>query len=325
MIKVYNGCIDVYRHQADLRLKRRPSEPSAARCGSERETAHGRWPSQFKSLCLRHCNYSVTTLLGNGLAVSRILLSACFVSCFALIHSHTSLFLFSLLFTVHPSCIFPIRPSIPIIYSNHYCISRSLLLSKRLHHPFRGLRNATPRRALASLRCDTLSLGALAYPLLGLPLLQAGRPRSHTPTAYAHSLIHSFIHISPLRQPWRPTQSHRNPPDRRIRLRATSDQVPRTRLQRTKKRAVSSNIHSTLRHVITQHHETHLNTTQHGISRSAAQHGAHAYDHDDAQSRGHDLRRLHFRRRVRIAALGRRGIRFRQLGHGARRRVARRQ
>ena len=191
MIKVYNGCIDVYRHQADLRLKRRPSEPSAARCGSERETAHGRWPSQFKSLCLRHCNYSVTTLLGNGLAVSRILLSACFVSCFALIHSHTSLFLFSLLFTVHPSCIFPIRPSIPIVYSNHYCISRSLLLSKRLHHPFRGLRNATPRRALASLRCDTHLLVLSPTHFL---VSHCSRPAAHGHTHLLHTPIRSYIH-----------------------------------------------------------------------------------------------------------------------------------
>jgi hypothetical protein len=93
---------------------------------------------------------------------------------------------------------------------------------------------ATPRRALASLRCDTLSSWYRAYPLLGPRLLQAGLLRhTHPPTAYTRSLIHSFthtfIHISLLRPPpqlWRGTQTHRHPAARRIRLRAQHPTSP---------------------------------------------------------------------------------------------------
>jgi hypothetical protein len=99
----------------------------------------------------------------------------------------TSLSLFSFTFTLLAFSLF--------IHRIHCALRSLLLLLNRPHHPFRGLRrHATPR--LASLRCDTLSSWSRAYPLLGLRLLQASLPQAHPPTAYTHSLIHSFTYYS---------------------------------------------------------------------------------------------------------------------------------
>jgi hypothetical protein len=144
--------------------------------------------------CLRHFHYSVTSLLGNERAVSRICCPL--VSCFALIHSLTPCFYFPF---HSPFLHFPYS----IIISNHFfqpfaSISRSLLLSKRLHHPFRGLRrHATPRPRFAALRHPIFLVSTLPTTW---PSIAPGRPltgtHTHTPTAYTHSLIHSFTYYS---------------------------------------------------------------------------------------------------------------------------------
>jgi hypothetical protein len=183
--------------------------------------------------CLRHFHYSVTSLLGNERAVSRICCPL--VSCFALIHSLTPCFYFPF---HSPFLHFPYS----IIISNHFfqpfaSISRSLLLSKRLHHPFRGLRrHATPRprfqAATPYLLVNTLPTSC--------SLIAPGRPPTvtHRPTdTPIHSYIHS--HIAPTTAL---AKQHTLTGTPRIGAFALA-QVPRTRLQRTKKPAVSNTAH----------------------------------------------------------------------------------
>jgi hypothetical protein len=114
---------------------------------------------------------------------------------------------------------------------------------------------ATPRRALASLRCDTLSSWYRAYPLLGPRLLQAGLLRH---THLLHTPIHSYIHshITPTTTTTavarnRDTPASRGSAHSPSRANIRTDKSLGIGLQRTKKRTVSN----TARHNTT--------TTQH--------------------------------------------------------------
>jgi hypothetical protein len=111
------------------------------------------------------------------------------------IHSFTCL-LVPILPYFHSPCIFPIRPSHSILlsfaYLGAYCLQIACII--RLGD---SERHATPRPRFAALRHPIFLVSTLPTTW---PSIAPGRPltgtHTHTPTAYTHSLIHSFTYYS---------------------------------------------------------------------------------------------------------------------------------
>ena len=176
------------------------------------------------------------------------------------IHSPTTCLLVPILLPTHLSCIFPIRPSRYSFILSTTASHRSLLLSNRLHHPFRGLRrrHATPRPRFAALRHPIFLVSSLPTTW---PSIALGRPpTAHPPTAYTHSLIHSFTyHSYDHHHSCGEEQRHTGIP----RLGAfafarkhPNRQVPRNRITKNKEtdcQQHSTSYYNTIQHTIAQH------------------------------------------------------------------------
>ena len=183
------------RHQVKLGLRRSQSKPSPPRSGSEQEAAHGR--DQLNPSYSARDTF-IIPLRGywgtNALCLVSVV--RLFRALHSSIHSPTTCLLVPILLPTHLSCIFPIRPSRYSFILSTTASHRSLLLSNRLHHPFRGLRrrHATPRPRFAALRHPIFLVSSLPTTW---PSIALGRPpTAHPPTAYTHSLIHSFTYHS---------------------------------------------------------------------------------------------------------------------------------